>query len=178
MHTTLSKNFMSVESITIPSNVIESVEILNGHQNNIEKLEFKAFFDGLFITSKSSIHGTNFTINDLVLPTILAEAEIMTNSLIISATLSENIKQEESIILLVDELEVSYIFNSTLSVEKYIEQAELAKLLIALTVGLGKTDPVNLGFSTVTVPTTEDAKIALTDSLILRTTISEKILSQ
>lgn len=178
LHTTLSKNFMSVESITIPSNVIESVEILNGHQNNIEKLEFKAFFDGLFITSKSSIHGTNFTINDLVLPTILAEAEIMTNSLIISATLSENIKQEESIILLVDELEVSYIFNSTLSVEKYIEQEELAKLLIALTVGLGKTDPVNLGFSTVTVPATEDAKIALTDSLILRTTISEKILSQ
>lgn len=179
LQATISNKFLSVESLVIPNNVEnEIMSIKNELQTIIAKEELNAFLKAVLVTSNGSISGSNYDFSQLVLPTTIVDANTMTTSLILSATLTEKIMTVESSILVVDELLVPYVFQGTYSDHFYILQSELSNLLIALTVGMNISDPMNLSFEDVSIPTTERQKNALIGSTILRATISEKVLKQ
>ncbi|MDE5546223.1 MAG: hypothetical protein K2I88_02040, partial [Anaeroplasmataceae bacterium] len=81
-------------------------------------------------------------------------------------------------VCIIDELKDFYTYQNQASSEQYIVQGELSNLLLALTVGIGLNDPTNLSFTDIAIPTTEEAKQALVNSEIIRTTISQKVLDQ
>ncbi|MDE6584176.1 MAG: hypothetical protein K2K15_02125, partial [Anaeroplasmataceae bacterium] len=179
LQATLSKNFMEGTNLVIPSVVLETIPVLHGENTSqIIKEELEIFFDAIFATTDNSISGTAFDLEQMNLPTTYETASAMTNSLIISATLSSNVMTEDSIVKIVDEVLTPYEFNQAFTVEPYIKQEELTYLLLALTNGMGKTNPTQLSFDDIAIPTETAARQALVDSLIIRTTISEKVLNQ
>ncbi len=180
LSTTLSEKFISNNtSLTIPDIVIETVKNIgnNVDKDRIGNDEFKAFLTALF-TRTNSINSDNFNIENINLPTTLEDAKILTNSIIISTTLSNNISKEDSEILIPDEMFINYEYNDYVSNEGYIKTEELDKLIVALSKGLNKSNPSDLSISDITIPTSIDDRKALIASEIIRTTISEKVLSQ
>ncbi|MDE6656237.1 MAG: hypothetical protein K2J85_04515, partial [Anaeroplasmataceae bacterium] len=175
---TLSEKFVGIEDLVIPSIVTTTVEtIKNEIKYQIDKQEFKAFFDAIFATS-GSINASAFELNHITLPTTKATSDLMTNSIIVSATLSNKIMSDTSSVCVIDEKKTSYIYQEKTSSEQYIEQEELSNLLLAFTVGMGLDDPNNLGIDDIAVPKTDSAKQAIVESEIIRATISEKVLNQ
>ncbi|MDE6660573.1 MAG: hypothetical protein K2J93_01965, partial [Anaeroplasmataceae bacterium] len=175
---TISDKFVGIEDLVIPSIVVHEVETLrNEEKEQIGKEELKAFFNALLATS-GTIHANSFELNHINLPTTKEDADIMTGSLIVAATLSSKIMTNSSAVCVIDEKKVSYTYQSLTSEDQYIEQEELSSLLLALTVGVGLNDPTNLSFNEIAIPTTDEKKQALTNSEIIRATISQKVLNQ
>ena len=178
LQATISNNFIDANSLTIPSIVVDSIlTIENEFKSTIIKEELAAFFDALFATT-DQVSGKNFELSQMVLPTEESKANTMVNSLIVSATLSNNIMTSGTLLKVIDELKEGYSFQGKISSDLYINQQELSALLLALTNGLGKTDPNNLTIDDIHVPKTDLEKQSLIASEIIRTTISEKVLTQ
>ncbi len=179
LQATLSKNFLNVQELIVPDNTIEDIiTVKDEREKRIAELELEAFFNAIFVTTNSEISGTNFNIDQMVLPTTYEEASLMTSSLIVSATLSDKIMVEDSIVIIPDEVMVKYELLLSSSTESYILQQELTNLILALTNGMGKTSISNLSFDNIVIPKQMASKQALVESLIIRATISKKILNQ
>ncbi|MDE7162007.1 MAG: hypothetical protein K2N65_04525, partial [Anaeroplasmataceae bacterium] len=178
LQATISNNFINAESLTIPHIVLEPFYTIQYEEK--EKIVYEeliALFAAIFATT-DTISGKNFDLAEMALPTEQAQAESMVQSIIVSATLSNNITTQDSIVKVVDELRTNYFLNGQISIETYIDQQELASLLLALTNGLGKSNPKDLSIEDIHVPKTDAEKQALIGSEIIRTTISEKVLNQ
>ena len=179
LQATIANKFLTVENLVIPNNVVKEITtIKSSFQSIIVKEELRSFLQAILVTSDEAISGSNYDLNHLILPTTIEAATIMTTSLIVSATLSSKIITEDSIIIVLDEVLTPYLFQGLYSEEAYIMQEELANLLLALTVGMGISDPMHLSFETIILPTTTLQKQALLNSIILRATISERVLRQ
>ena len=179
LQATIANKFLTVENLVIPNNVVKEIRTIKSNsQSIIVKEELRSFLQAILVTSDEAISGSNYDLNHLILPTTIEAATIMTTSLIVSATLSSKIITEDSIIIVLDEVLTPYLFQGLYSEEAYIMQEELANLLLALTVGMGISDPMHLSFETIILPTTTLQKQALLNSIILRATISERVLRQ
>ncbi len=179
LSTTLSEKFINENSLTVPSIVIENIKNIGDNENKyrISNDEFKVFLIALF-SRTNNINSDNFSLENISLPTNIDDAKILTNSLILSATLSNNISDESSNILVPDELIVKYVYKNSVSDNNYIIQDELTKLIVALAIGLNKINPTQLTISDIIIPESLESRKALVASEIIRTTISEKVLNQ
>ncbi|MCM1131294.1 MAG: hypothetical protein NC310_00960 [Roseburia sp.] len=175
----ISEKFITVDDLVIPRVVIKEVLTLqNEIKEKIDANELSSFFDALFSTTDGSISTNGFGLHNLCLPTTLIDANIMTKSIIVSATLSSKIMAEDSVLCVIDEMNTTYEYQGLTTSEKYINQEELSNLLIALTVGMGLNDSTNLSLNDISVPIEETQKEALINSEIIRAMISQKVLDQ
>ncbi|MBD5390798.1 hypothetical protein HDR67_02200, partial [bacterium] len=166
LQATLSKNLIQTNELQIPSIVLEqALTIRNDIEDILVTQELDAFFTAVFATT-NRVSGKGFTLSTMNLPTTLESANQMTASLIVSATLSNKITTGDTIVKVVDELKTPYIYAGMSSSETYIAQSELSYLLLAMTKGLGKTDPNALELDDITIPKTDEQKQALVSSEI------------
>lgn len=187
---TVAEAIMGVEELTVPSGIKEpeSKDFYNKVAHKTIILEqVTALFNSLFVTTGSDeININNFNMDNINLPNTLGEIEEMFNSLILAATVSKTItgSASQSIVILdqvltnefkikVDEEEKKYTND-----EKYISITELKNLILALTVGLGKTNAGDLDIGNVTIPNSDEKVSALLGSDLIRATISKEILNQ
>lgn len=176
---TISKRFIGIDSITIPAIVKEDVINISDETKlkQISSTEFESFLNALFATT-GDVKVNEFGVDSITLPTDTTKASTMAKSLIVSATLSNNITNaKDTIICIPDELRVQYSYGEKKTDETYIKQTELANLLVALTKGIGLKTPSNLSFDNISIPKEENRE-ALVASEIIRATISKKILEQ
>ena len=120
----------------------------------------------------------------MTLPTDRTDINKMLESLIVAATMSEEIvnKSSDSIVILekvMGHYEYDYDLDNLVETDEevYINKEELTNLIQALTVGLGKTVIADLTFNQVEIPTSENVDI-LTASDLLRATITREVMSQ
>lgn len=181
MQTTISQNLLEADILTIPEVVLKDCTLYDGTSiSRIELEELDRLFDSIFATTEGSISASRFDLDAIVLPKTKQKADQLTNSLIVSATLSKKIIElniTEKLII-PDEAFQNYSFQGALTLESYITQSELSALVLAFTVGMQVEDINNLSLDTILIPKTEDEKAAVIDSEIMRTTISKAVLSQ
>ena len=178
---TVAEAIMGVEELTVPSVIKVSMDFYNRvGQNTIMEDQVVALFNSLFVTTGSDeININNFNMDNINLPNTEVEVKEMFDSFILAATVSKTITGSASnSIVILDQALDSYEYNGRTDNEKYISITELTNLILALTVGLGKTNAGDLEIGNVTVPNT-DAKVnALLNSMLIRGTISKEIINQ
>lgn len=181
MQTTISQNLLEADILTIPEVVLKDCTLYDGTSiSRIELEELDRLFDSIFATTEGSISASRFDLDAIVLPKTKQKADQLTNSLIVSATLSKKIIELNTTekLIIPDEAFQNYSFQGALTLESYITQSELSALVLAFTVGMQVEDINNLSLDTILIPKTEDEKAAVVDSEIMRTTISKAVLSQ
>lgn len=180
LRATISNRLLDTSVLEIPSILLSSfITTRNVEKEEIEANELHNFFTAVFTTNKDTISGTSFKLEEMILPTTVEDAEKMMNSIIASATLSKEIMVETSSVCIIDELKVPYTYLGTPTEKVYVDQKELIRLILALTVALGKTETNNLSIETIDVPLNDAEKQnALVESEIIRATISQKVLNQ
>ena len=180
LRATLSKNLIRSNTLEIPSILLSLfTTVRNVDKEQIEEQELYKFFEAVFTTNTGAISGTAFQLTEITLPPTMEEAKTMVDSMIVSATLSKEIMVETSNIFIPDELNVYYTYLGNTSKRTYVDQQELAHLIVAMSVGMGKTEASHLVINDIAVPMNDSVKQkALVESEIIRTTISQKILNQ
>ncbi|MDE5867373.1 MAG: hypothetical protein K2H02_00340, partial [Anaeroplasmataceae bacterium] len=164
----------------LPSN-IEEASLLYGNFNTadfnvINNTELSHFIDALFATTNEEvINFDELTIDRINLPHSKEEALKLTYSGIFTATMSKEVLSigQDNIVVLDDSKAQDNGYT-------YIMADDLADLVVGLSVGLGMSNLNEVSsFDTIAVPETENTnKVnAITDSIILRATISKKALA-
>lgn len=181
MQTTISKNLMDTELLSIPEIVLKECTLYDGTMiSRIESEELDCLFDSIFATTEGSISASRFDLTNINLPKTKLKADQLTKSLIVSATLSDKIMElnTNEKIIIPDESFQFYSFQGGLTADPYILQSELSNLVLALTVGMKIEDINNLSIETLLIPQTDEEKTAVVNSEIMRATISKAVLNQ
>ena len=179
---TVAEAIMGVEELTVPFVIKEKMKFYNRvGQNTIMEDQVVALFNSLFLTMGSDeININNFNMDNINLPSTRDNVEKMFKSLILAATVSKTITSSasNSIVILDQALGLYEYDDNDPGNEKYITKEELENLILALTVGLGKTNAGDLDIGNVTIPNSDEKVSALLGSDLIRATISKEIINQ
>ena len=179
---TVAEAIMGVEELTVPFVIKEKMKFYNRvGQNTIMEDQVVALFNSLFLTMGSDeININNFNMDNINLPSTRDNVEKMFKSWILAATVSKTITSSasNSIVILDQALGLYEYDDNDPGNEKYITKEELENLILALTVGLGKTNAGDLDIGNVTIPETDEKMNALLGSKLIRATISKEIINQ
>jgi hypothetical protein len=145
----------------------------------LRKDQVEALFNSLFITTNyQPIKINYFKTEDMTLPTDKEKISEMLDSLIVSATISNEIVNSSVVVL--DDVMSPYIYNSIIGEELFINDSELANLVHALTFGFGITDINGLSYDGLAIPNNNTSdyndKIAvISNSALIRASITKEI---
>lgn len=184
---TVAKTILELDTLKVPS-IVKIDEAFYGKFETIKTLrvdQVKSLFNSLFVSiNNQKIKINDFNTNTMVLPTNRDKICEMLDSLIVAATMSNEIvsKSNDSIVILQKVME-NYGYDVDLDGTKdfdselYISIDELTNLIQALTVGLNKTVISDLTFEHIEIPTDENVDIIISSEL-LRATITREIMAQ
>lgn len=184
MHATISSQILNLNSGTkvleFPNN-IKSNENFYGAAGAISKeliysKEVNALLSALVGNGSLEINSINT--NSISLPKEISEVDKLLASIILSATISNEIMSKTEFVPNDCKGKYSFELAGTLiqSNEKYILNTELSRLILALSVGLDLGDLSALSFDSLGVPQSDEKKTALLNSVIIRAMISDMVL--
>ena len=181
---TVTEAISKISALTIPSVVKVNKQFYDKPSHRtITDDEINQFFVSIFEVvgdaeeKNPSIDIQSFDMSKISLPKDKNGAESLFKSLIMSATVSNIVlNQTGDSFVKIDQVLTDY--NNNNSSEKYITQKELSNLILALTIGLGKTNADNLEIQNVSIPESETQMKALLGSTLIRATISKEVMNQ
>lgn len=181
INTTIGHTIMNTDFLKKPTSIWNSMDVWNGttfvsDTSIVVPVEVGKVFDALLVTLPSTMTEINFEVlqlRDIQLPTVSSDADIIVQSDVLAATISDKVMAMDSKdIVILDECQDTY---GTLEV--YLNRNDLSKLLLAFSIGLGKTNAEDISFTTIPVPKAgSKEEKALLDSLIIRATLSRTIM--
>ena len=184
---TVAKTILGLSSLKVPS-IVKISTLFYGNaalMDTLNKDQVISLFNSLFVaTNDADIQISDFKTSKMTLPTDKASVKNMLESLIVAATMSEEIvvKSNGSTVILEDFMD-NYKYDKDgdgmldSDNERYISIEELTNLIYALTEGFGKTLIADLKFDDLNVPS-NDKIAALIGSELIKATISREIMKR
>lgn len=188
---TVAKSILDLkDTLTVPTIVQVDENFFNHYESKktLREDQVKALFDSLFVTTNNQPIKINyFATDDMTFPKEEEKIREMLDSLIVAATISNEVVKGDIVVL--KEVMCPYEYNGNTDGQLFIEKDnELVSLIRSLTVGLEKTAIKDLTFDHIAIPKDDKSTDAddeeyntkldvLSDSLIVRATITKEVVN-
>lgn len=177
MNATVSHNVAANDMLSVPSDTFELTSVYNKNEDCpiIDAAELKKVFDILFLLFDKDADGLD--INKDITDEITIDndnKDVLLSSAIMSATISSNITDNTTGIIIVEELLYEQVLFAQ-GLSKLIERNELLAFINSLITMNGKLSTNDTDLESMGLPKEEDKRNALVSSVILRSTVSEQV---